>query len=213
MQMKNVECGAASPCMILAYYGRWITLEQARLDCGVSRDGSKMINILKAARRYGLKAGGKSISVNVHKENGTFPCVVFWQFGHCIVLDEFEGNKVIVNDPAKGNVRLSMEEFSEGFTVVAFVMFAGALMSLQGKVFLDQVLTDNHPEWLNALIVLLSLLACISGVVSIVNAIMLQYSFLLKGIVVATVRMMSRKRLNVAKQYRATVAGIEQVEV
>ena len=40
MQLEALECGAASLCMILAFYGKWLPLEQVRKDCGVSRDGS-----------------------------------------------------------------------------------------------------------------------------------------------------------------------------
>ncbi len=39
MQMEALECGAASLAMIMAFYDKWIPLEQVREDCGVSRDG------------------------------------------------------------------------------------------------------------------------------------------------------------------------------
>ena len=45
MQLEALECGAASLTMVLAYYGKWIPLEQVRSDCGVSRDGSKGISL------------------------------------------------------------------------------------------------------------------------------------------------------------------------
>ena len=72
MQMEALECGAASLTMILAYYGKWIPLEQVRADCGVSRDGSNAKNVLKAARSYGLSAKGYRYEPD--------PC---WLFSHC----------------------------------------------------------------------------------------------------------------------------------
>ena len=90
MQLEALECGAASLCMILAYYNKWIPLEQVREDCGVSRDGSNARNVLKAARVYGLEAKGYRYEPESLKEHGSFPCIIHWNFNHFVVLDGFE---------------------------------------------------------------------------------------------------------------------------
>ncbi len=122
MQMEALECGAASLCMVMAYYEKWVPLEQVRRDCGVSRDGSKASNILKAARRYGFKAKGYRYEPEQLRKNGKFPCIVHWEFNHFVVCDGFKGNKVYLNDPAKGNYIVSMERFDEAFTGICLMI-------------------------------------------------------------------------------------------
>lgn len=122
LQMEALECGASSLAMVLAYYKRYIPLEQLRADCGVSRDGSKASNILKAARFHGMKAKGYRYSVEKIKELKTFPAIIHWDFNHFVVLDGFKKDKAVINDPASGIIEVSMENFEKSFTGVTLVM-------------------------------------------------------------------------------------------
>ena len=133
MQMEALECGAASLTMILAYYGKWIPLEQVRADCGVSRDGSNAKNVLKAARSYGLTAKGYRYEPDELKKNGKFPCIIHWNFNHFVVLDGFKGNKAVLNDPAKGTYTVPMETFDNSFTGICLMFEPSETFEPGGK--------------------------------------------------------------------------------
>ena len=133
MQMEAVECGAASLCMVLAYYNKWIPLEQMRKDCGVSRDGSKVGNIMRAGASYGLTVKAYSWSTEYLRENGTFPCILFWGFNHFVVCDGFRGDTVFLNDPARGDIRISLEEFEESFTGICLMLTPGEDFQPSGR--------------------------------------------------------------------------------
>ncbi len=121
MQLEALECGAASLTMVLAYYNKWVPLEQVRKDCGVSRDGSNAKNVLKAARSYGLTAKGYRYEPEELKKTATFPCIIHWNFNHFVVLNGFKGSKAYLNDPARGNVAVTMEEFDKAFTGIVLM--------------------------------------------------------------------------------------------
>lgn len=133
MQLEALECGAACLTMVLAYFKKWIPLEKVRADCGVSRDGSNAKNVLRAARSYGLQAQGYRLEPEVLKEEGSFPCIIHWQFNHFVVCNGFKNGYAYINDPARGTVKITMEEFDDSFTGICLAFEPGEDFVADGK--------------------------------------------------------------------------------
>ncbi len=132
LQMEAVECGAAALAMVLAHHGAWIPLEQLRVACGVSRDGSKASNIVRAARRFGLDATGfRAEPWTLHQL--PMPCIIHWNFNHFVVLEGIDGDRVYINDPAIGRRQIDMAELDLAFTGVVLAMEPAASFQRSGS--------------------------------------------------------------------------------
>lgn len=212
MQMEALECGAACLAMVMAYYEKWIPLEKVRVDCGVSRDGSNAKNLLMTARHYGFKAKGYRYEPEDLKNQGKFPCIIHWNFNHFVVLNGFKGDRVYLNDPARGNYHVSLETFDTSFTGIClmiepdehfqpsgkpksvllfvrsrlngarsaliFVALCTLISSLIGviqpafsRIFMDYLLSGNHPDWFYPFLILLSLISVLEIVTGAIEAI------------------------------------------
>ena len=132
LQMEVTECGAASLAMILAHYGKWETLENLRVACGVSRDGANAKSLVQAARGYGLEAKGVSVSLEALAKQDT-PVIAYWDFAHFVVIEGTGKNGVYLNDPAQGRVLVPWEQADKSFTGLILRMKPTEAFQKQGS--------------------------------------------------------------------------------
>ena len=114
-QMEATECGAASLAMVFAYFGKFMPLEQMRIETGVSRDGCNAANIMRCAKKYGMECHGYRKEPEALKTLEK-PCIIHWNFNHFVVFEGYKGKYAYLNDPAIGRRRITLEELDDGFT-------------------------------------------------------------------------------------------------
>lgn len=147
LQMEAVECGAAALAIVLGYYGLYVPLERVREDCGVSRDGSLAINIVQAARRYGMVATGLRKEPE-DLEHLTMPLILHWNFSHFVVLEGIVKGRAYINDPASGRYTVTMEELDQSFTGVVLSIRPGEKFRPGGEqtTFRTMLIPKIRPE-------------------------------------------------------------------
>jgi ATP-binding cassette subfamily B protein len=125
LQYESVECGAASLKIVMAYLGKILPLAELRERCGISRDGVTAVQLKRAAQSYGLEVKAFRRSASDLLKTGHYPCILFWNFNHFLVLEGFERGQAFLSDPASGRRRVDWEEFQTSFTGVVLELHPG----------------------------------------------------------------------------------------
>lgn len=133
LQMEATECGAAALGAILAYYECYLSLAYLREACDVSRDGSKAINIIKAARSLGMEAEAYQVETIEDLLSLPTPSLLHWGFNHFVVFEGKEKELFYINDPAIGHRSLDEKTMSDFFTGVVLTFKPGAEFKKQGE--------------------------------------------------------------------------------
>ena len=117
-QLEAVECGAASLTMLLGYHGCHVPLSEMREACDVTRNGTNALALLKAARRYGLKASARRMSIEALPSRG-YPVIIHWNLNHFLVLEGKTDDGYLLVDPAFGRRTVTEDTFGRCYTGIA----------------------------------------------------------------------------------------------
>ncbi|MBM7118474.1 peptidase domain-containing ABC transporter [Archangium primigenium] len=123
-QLDANDCGATCLAMVLAFHGKVVRLHEVREILGTGRDGSNALQLLGAARHYGLRSRG----VSLEPEDLHFlprGSILHWEFRHFVVFERMGRGWVDLVDPAIGRRRVPLEQVRRSFTGVALVLEPG----------------------------------------------------------------------------------------
>lgn len=110
-QLDEMDCGACCMKIVTKYYGKNLPLDFLRQKLYVNRDGTSLYNIKKVFEEIGFQSFMCKLSLSMLKEEGIFPCIVYWNESHYVVVYKIDKKHVYVSDPAVGLIKYKHDEF------------------------------------------------------------------------------------------------------
>ena len=114
-QQSVMDCGAACLATVCRYYGKHVSLNRMRGLARVGKSGASMLNLLRAAETLGFETL-PMLGTYEHLTDSHLPAIVNWNGYHWIVVYKVTDKQVMVADPGQGLIKMSKEEFIEGWT-------------------------------------------------------------------------------------------------
>lgn len=127
-QQSASDCGAACLVMIGSYWGKHFSVNRLRNLTNVNRTGASLRAIASAAESLGFASRPVKASFEKLAEQ-SLPAIAHWEGNHFIVVYEITKQRVIVCDPAIGQLSLSRREFQVGWTGFALLLQPTALLN------------------------------------------------------------------------------------
>ncbi|NRD74908.1 peptidase domain-containing ABC transporter [Shewanella sp. VB17] len=118
LQSEAAECGLTCICMISNFYGHKIDLFSLRRKYPISLKGATLKQLVNIASQLNLSGRALKVELEQLKTLNT-PVILHWDLNHFVVLKAVKRNGIVIHDPAKGEMFLSMEAVSKSFTGIA----------------------------------------------------------------------------------------------
>jgi len=116
IQMEATECGAVSLKLLLAYYGKFVSIDELRYTCGITRDGASCQKLIDAAEKYGVRLTFTNWDRDALISQYSGPIILWWDFNHFLIFEGYKGSKFYLSDPAIGRRIVDEETFYSKYT-------------------------------------------------------------------------------------------------
>lgn len=120
-QTSSWDCGSACLAMILKYFGGDVSLREVREQMAPGRGGNNAAILMKAGRRFGLRARAVRIPDVADLVQLDPGAILHWRFTHFVVLEALTPGGALIVDPALGRIEVTRRELRKAFTGVALV--------------------------------------------------------------------------------------------
>lgn len=122
LQAESAECGLACIAMVLSYYGYQTDLPSLRERFPITSRGVNLKQLITISSKLDTIARPVRLELEGLYKLRT-PCILHWNLNHFVVLKKIIGDKAVILDPARGEMKLTLEKVSGHFTGIALELY------------------------------------------------------------------------------------------
>ncbi|MDO8942694.1 MAG: cysteine peptidase family C39 domain-containing protein, partial [Desulfobacterales bacterium] len=111
------ECGLACMTMVARYHGHDLDLNGLRQRFPASMAGASLGTLIEMADDLGFSTRPLRLELEDLRDLQV-PAILHWNMNHFVVLRKADRRGATIHDPARGVVRVGLEEMAESFTGV-----------------------------------------------------------------------------------------------
>lgn len=146
LQDEEKSCGAYCIDMILKYYHFYDEIKNIKKKARLNQNGISIRGMIECLKSYQIEAKAYEATLEDVVREVKCPCILYMIYdgiGHFVVLYEIKDEEYIIGDPAKGLVKMYIEEMNEHYGQrVILIKHVGRVPQLHYKSY-RQFLKDT----------------------------------------------------------------------
>lgn len=118
LQDEEKSCGAYCIDMILKYYHFYDEIKNIKKKARLNQNGISIRGMIECLKSYQIEAKAYEATLEDIVREVKCPCILYMIYdgiGHFVVLYEIKDEEYIIGDPAKGLVKMYIEEMNEHY--------------------------------------------------------------------------------------------------